>query len=92
MNDSFSVLKTSSNILFFKRRDIHIPPMSIRIYPDVMVNRYNPAAACPGSGMDSSHQLRKNSTTPAAMLVYIFGQIIFSSFTPRVPRQERARK
>jgi hypothetical protein len=40
---------------------------------------------------DSSHQLKKNSTPPVASDAVIFRQVIFSSFTPFVPRHERAR-
>ena len=43
-------------------------------------------------GKSNSHQLRKKKTKPEKSTVQIFGQVIFSSFTPFVPRQDKARK
>ena len=51
---------------------------------------YSPATASVGNGSDNIHQLRKNSTLPMASAVQILLQVIFSPFTPFVPRQERA--
>ena len=55
-----------------------------------MVAMYRPATASVGSGNANTHQLRKNSTLPAASAAQILLQVIFSPFTPFVPRQERA--
>jgi hypothetical protein len=42
-------------------------------------------------GNANSHQLRKKNTNPAKSTDQIFGHVIFSSFTPFVPRQDKAR-
>ena len=55
-----------------------------------MVMIYSPVTASIGSGKASIHQLRKNSTKPTARAVQILPQVIFSPFTPFVPRQDRA--
>ena len=42
-------------------------------------------------GNANSHQLRKKNTKPEKSTVQIFGHVIFSSFTPFVPKQDSAR-
>lgn len=40
------------------------------------------------NGSDNIHQFRKKNTKPTPMNVRIFVHVIFSSFTPDVPRQD----
>ena len=64
MNDSFSMLNTSSIRSFFSIRLTHTPAISIRIYPTVSVAVYSPALAMEDTGSSSIHQFIKNSTSP----------------------------
>lgn len=42
-------------------------------------------------GNNNIHQLRKNKKKPTARTVQILFQLIFSAFTPLVPKHERAK-
>jgi hypothetical protein len=44
-----------------------------------------------GSGEANIHQLRKKKINPKNRNTYILFHVIFSSFTPFVPKQDRAR-
>ena len=91
MNDSFSILNTSSIRSFFSIRLTHTPAISIRIYPAVSVEVYNPAMATEETGKSSIHQFMKNRTSPPRKKAYILFHVIFWFLTPFVPRQESAR-
>ena len=91
MKLSLAVLNTSSIRLFFNIRLIHTPDIRRRIYPVVSVTAYMAALTVGLNGRSSIHQFMKNSTSPERKAAYILFQVIFSFFTPFVPRHESAR-
>jgi hypothetical protein len=53
---------------------------------------YNAVLNANGNGICSNHQFKKKKINPKNRQTEIFAQVIFSSFTPLVPKQDKARK
>jgi hypothetical protein len=92
MKDSFSLLKTSSNKLFFNRRLIHKPDANRQKKPLIKVVTYNTAHTLDDALMDNNNQFRKKSMLPAMAATIIFLHVISCFFTPLLPIQDRLRK
>ena len=55
------------------------------------MNIYKAVLATNGKGKASIHQLRKKKINPKNRNIYILFHVIFSSFTPFVPKQDSAK-
>ena len=65
------------------------PDISRQIKPIVIENMYSAALPSIDMGSDNIHQLRKKSAIPLPISIETFAHVIFSSATPRVPKQDK---